>query len=497
MRLRHRSARPIRKPHQNPDQHWFLLDGFVTIRPLKWDVVRVARSGARWLLALLAAGAGLAPADLLAAPPPRAAASQAPPQPAGGAVALSVRRQPDSVELVIEGTGAGPVLQQSRDGQAWRGDLQIENPGALRLGPQRLTLPEAGLQSVSLQGSGSSYSLEVVPLDGAPLAAPVVSADGLNLVISFSAPAQSRRQTASPNLAQPGRVPQPTYAPPLQPRAVAPPLGDMAVGSMVLRNQSYVNVSGPNVTLTLRNAPAKDALMSIAQLGGYGFVFVDENQAGASATSSTASPRLSPPSPVASSSASAALDGTGRSVTMAFRNESFARAFNSVLLASGLQGKREGNMLLVGPSVLGKTFGSQISKVYRLNQVNAASAANYLASLGASITKVTTITNAVVQGSALADDVVGSAATQQTQTEKITTTETYGGGIGPLKGLIGTTDSRLQTITLIGDAMQVSVAENYLRQLDLRQRQVALAVKILDVSLENASEIDKIGRAHV
>ena len=182
---------------------------------------------------------------------------------------------------------------------------------------------------------------------------------------------------------------------------------------------------------------------------------------------------------------------------MAFRNESFARAFNSVLLASGLQGKREGNMLLVGPSVLGKTFGSQISKVYRLNQVNAASAANYLASLGASITKVTTITNAVVQGSALADDVAGSAATQQTQTEKITTTETYGGGIGPLKGLIGTTDSRLQTITLIGDAMQVSVAENYLRQLDLRQRQVALAVKILDVSLENASEIDKIGRAHV
>jgi type IV pilus assembly protein PilQ len=36
----------------------------------------------------------------------------------------------------------------------------------------------------------------------------------------------------------------------------------------------------------------------------------------------------------------------------------------------------------------------------------------------------------------------------------------------------------------------VAVAETYLRQLDLRQRQVALSVKILDVSLDNQKEID-------
>jgi type IV pilus assembly protein PilQ len=59
-----------------------------------------------------------------------------------------------------------------------------------------------------------------------------------------------------------------------------------------------------------------------------------------------------------------------------------------------------------------------------------------------------------------------------------------------LRGLIGTTDSRLQTITLIGDSSQVTVAENYLRQLDLRQRQVALTVRILDVNLDNSSEIN-------
>ena len=387
-------------------------------------------------------------------------------------MALTMRRSPGSVELVIQGTGPAPVLQQDSAGGAWTGQLRTAAPTELRFGPQRIALPEAGLQSVSLTGSGASYQLQVVPMPGAPLGRPVVSADGKNLVISFATAPQVSDQSARLDLRQPGTVPQPSYAPPLQPRAVAPPLGDMAVGSMVLRNQSFVNVSGPNVTLTLRNAPAKDALMAIAQLGGYGFVFVGDA-----------------PTSSGGSTASSGADGTGRPVTISFRDESFARALNSVLLAAGLQGKREGNMILAGPNVLGKSFGPQMSKVYRLNQASASSAADYLASLGASITKVNVITNSVTQGTTQANQVAGGGASQQTTSQNITTTETYGGGAGPLKGLLGTTDSRLQTITLIGDSGLVAVAESYLRQLDLRQRQVALSVKILDVSLDNNADV--------
>ena len=40
------------------------------------------------------------------------------------------------------------------------------------------------------------------------------------------------------------------------------PLGDMAVGTMVLKNHNYMNLSGPSVSLTLNNAAAKDALMA-------------------------------------------------------------------------------------------------------------------------------------------------------------------------------------------------------------------------------------------
>jgi len=167
---------------------------------------------------------------------------------------------------------------------------------------------------------------------------------------------------------------------------VAPPLGDMAVGSMLLRNQSFVNASGPNVTLTLRNAPAKDALMAIAQIGGYGFVYVDDANVSASTSSTPGQPTAPIPSAQPTSSSS------DKPVTLSFRNENYGRALNSILLASGFQGKLDGKMLLVGPSVLGKSFGPQISKVYRLNQASAASAADYLASLGATIAKINILT---------------------------------------------------------------------------------------------------------
>lgn len=182
---------------------------------------------------------------------------------------LKVRRLPDAIELIIEGTGPAPQLQQSSNGAGWQGQLFTAVPAGLRVGPQRLSLPEVGLQSVSFEGGGQSFALSVTPVPGINLGRPVVSSDGRDLIVTFASPVpQASLQTSRPNLAQPGAVPLPTFAPPLQPRAVAPPLGDMAVGTMTLRNPGYLELSGPPVTMTLKNAPAKDALMALAQVGG-------------------------------------------------------------------------------------------------------------------------------------------------------------------------------------------------------------------------------------
>ena len=98
----------------------------------------------------------------------------------------------------------------------------------------------------------------------------------------------------------------------MRPRAVAPPLGDMAVGTMLINNRSFVQASGPPVSLTLNKAPAKDALMSLARLGGYGFVYVGDSN----------------------SSVGAEGDSSEYPVTMAFRDERYDRALNSVLTSS-------------------------------------------------------------------------------------------------------------------------------------------------------------------
>ncbi len=404
-----------------------------------------------------------------------------------GPIQLQVRRLGNAVELVVVGAGPAPQLQQSARPTGWQGLLTTASPTGLRAGPQRLSLPELGFQSVSLDGSGSSYSLSVTPMPGVPLARPVVSADGVNLILTFPASPQVSLQTNRLDLSQPGAVPLPTYAPPLQPRAVAPPLGDMAVGTMTLRNPLNVEVSGPPVTMTLKNAPARDALMALAQLGGYGFAFSSDSGRNETTLSEIRSYSFgSVQESNTTKPAGVQVDGS-YPVTVAFKSESYQRAFNFILAVSGLQAKKDGNVIIVGPRVSGLALGSLVSKVYRLNQVSPNASADYLANLGASVTKTNTITTAVTQGVSQSSTVSNAPSSATTQSSSQTRVEAYGASAGPLIGLRATTDTRLGTITLVGISSVVVVAEQYLRQLDLRQRQVALSVKILDVNLDNDS----------
>ncbi|MCX5940152.1 MAG: general secretion pathway protein D [Cyanobium sp. LacPavin_0818_WC50_MAG_67_9] len=324
----------------------------------------------------------------------------------------------------------------------------------------------------------------------------------MNLILTFPASSQASLQTNRLDLSQPGAVPLPTYAPPLQPRAVAPPLGDMAVGSMTMRNPGYLQVKGPNVTLTFRNAPVRDALMAVARIGGYGFVYLSESLAEEGKAYLSTEEITNRYKDFVTNSGNNFEKGPDnvltfkenpRPVTVSFANESYSGAINAILAAGGLQGRLQGRTIFAGPNMLAlATYGPQLSKVYRLNQANAQSAAQYLASLGAIIYIPQTITNVQSTGNSTntgAGSAGGGSTSSTTSTSTSTTTEIqkFGGKLGPILGVTGTIDSRLSTITLIGEPASVAIAEQYLRQLDLRQRQVALSVKILDVNLDNDS----------
>ena len=174
-----------------------------------------------------------------------------------------------------------------------------------------------------------------------------------------------------------------------------------------------------------------------------------------------------------------------RLISMTLNDVSYKKAFNSLLLASGLQAKLHNDILYVGPNVRNTVFDTRDTDVYQLNQISSSSAADYLANLGASVTKTFTITTSVTSGASQSQAVQGASTSATTTDQSETSVKVYGATIGPLVGLIATTDERLQTVTMVGEKYLIDLANGFLQKLDIKQKQVALSVKVLDVNLSD------------
>ena len=386
---------------------------------------------------------------------------------AESSVVLKLRRLGDRVDVVVDGVSTDTrVVNQSSSSTQWRGQLRAAAP--LPLGrSQEVALAKAGLQSIRLSPNNQGeLELVVKASQGMVLPDPQIRVDSNSLIVSFT---RLQRQTMALtsgrlDLSRPGRVPQPRFIPPLQSRATAPPLGDMAVGTMLVNPNNVINISGPPVSLVLNNAPAKDALMSLARIGGFGFVYVK------------------------SKGDADVKDQQNQLVSLSFKEESFGRAINSILLSSGLQARLDGRTLLVGEVLHNSSFAPQMSKVFRLNQVSTETAANYLSSLGAKMSKVIQIEVTKGEAASLGTSELSSQVSQTRSIES--EIETLEAQDGPLIGLVGTTDGRLGTVTVVGAPRLIALAENYLKQIDLRRRQVALKVQIISIKLDNDRTID-------
>jgi type IV pilus assembly protein PilQ len=138
-----------------------------------------------------------------------------------------------------------------------------------------------------------------------------------------------------------------------------------------------------------------------------------------------------------------------RLISMTLNEVSYKKALNSLLLASGLQAKLHNDILYVGPNVRNTVFDTRDTDVYQLNQISSSSAADYLANLGASVTKTFTITTSVTSGASQSQAVQGASTSATTTDQSETSVKVYGATIGPLVGLIATTDERLQTVTMV------------------------------------------------
>ncbi|WP_072924535.1 secretin N-terminal domain-containing protein [Microcystis aeruginosa] len=271
--------------------------------------------------------------------------------------------------------------------------------------------------------------------------------------------AQSAPLVPNPEIIIQG-APQAPGAPTL-PRAVAPPVGDIAISNIDASAEKVKferNMIVPRVLL--REASAREVLMTLANYAGYNVVFT---------------------------SAQGETNATSQTVSLEFTNESVENIFNAVLLISGLQANRQGTTIFVGAQ-LPQGARNLISRTLRLNQVKSVAAATFLATQGAEYQRLVTQTEDIVDP--LTGRVIGRRDVPPTL-EPLAPQETKGSKAALLlTGLRVAADERLNSINLIGEARQVQIATSLLTQLDARRRQVVVNVKVIDVNLLNTDRFN-------
>ncbi|MFH7242606.1 MAG: secretin N-terminal domain-containing protein [Spirulina sp.] len=377
---------------------------------------------------------------------PDGAFQQANPAP-GIAMVSVVPLDANSVRVTIEGTSQAPTGAVETNGN--RVVLSIRNDGQTAQAPT--PVPDA---------------LTTVPAPSVPLAqAPADPAPAETTPVT-PAPAQPDVLVPNPEVVIDGvpvAQPQLQQAPPFMPRAVAPPVGDISYAESV-PNFSTIDL-GTNERiprLLLRDAPAREVLGLLARAAGLNLVY-------APATGENA--------------AAAEGGGEGTLVSLDIENESVQDVFNHVLRVSGLEANKVGRSIYVGPS-LPASAQNIVTRTLRLNQVDAGVAANFLVALGAessvSRDRLVTSVNAV-------EVAEGAPALTETQTSTVTQIENsrvvYEDSNPILRGLQVIADERTNSVTLVGRADLVSMATDQITRIDLRRRQVAINVRVIDINL--------------
>ena len=244
------------------------------------------------------------------------------------------------------------------------------------------------------------------------------------------------------------------------PRAVAPPVGDMAVSNInTMPDMVDLGSSASVPRLVMRDAPVREVLALLARSANLNVVY-----AGAKVEDDEEEP----------------IEPT---ISLDLENQPIQEVFNSVLLISGLNANRRGNIIYVGEQLPAQAR-NLISRTIRLNQVTAENAALYLASQGATGKRLTNEVEEII------DPETGRVVQRKETSPELSdldggSNEETGTQALMLRGLQLSADARLNSITLVGEPRKVEVATAFLTQLDARRRQVAVNVKVLDVNLSN------------
>jgi type IV pilus assembly protein PilQ len=251
---------------------------------------------------------------------------------------------------------------------------------------------------------------------------------------------------------------------PTRGRAVAPPVGDISVSNIDAASPIIKLDSDARVSIVLKEAPVREVLEMLSRAAGLNLAY-----AGSTAPANPNDPNSAAPKEP--------------TITLNLKNEPVENAFNYVLQISGYEANRVGNTIFAGPKLPDSIRGTVVRTV-RMNQISAEAASGFLTTQGAE----TQLSRERVQIQTFGEG--AAARTVETRTPEILNLRaTEGNAPLVLKGLSISTDSRLNSLTLVGPLRKVEMATSMLTRLDARRRQVALNVKIIDINLSNSDDL--------
>ncbi|GAB4381941.1 MAG: AMIN domain-containing protein [Elainellaceae cyanobacterium] len=270
--------------------------------------------------------------------------------------------------------------------------------------------------------------------------------------------------------------PSQTYVPPTLPAPIPPPIGDIAT-SGIDTAPPEVNLGTSEIVprLVLRDAPVRDVLSLLARAAGLNVAYVGDVGAAAEGDAAAA--------------ADPGAEGQVR-ISLDIENEPVQNVFNYVIRIAGLDVNRVGRTIFVGPR-LPNSARQLLTRTMRLNQVPIDTAIAFLVGLGAETAVsrerlVTTVTAApITTEEGLVVEDVEERQTTQAQETRIEVQRVDYQDVDPLlRGLQVIGDQRTNSVTLVGAPRQIEIAAAQLAQLDIRRRQVAVNVRVIDVNLE-------------
>jgi type IV pilus assembly protein PilQ len=358
--------------------------------------------------------------------------------------------------------------------------------------------PAPGIESIEMrQLDANTVRITVQGLQSAPVSDTIRRDERSGvLVMRFNAVTLSGL-TANPT---PSIGQAPNSTPSFRSRAVAPPAGDIAVGAINVDADS-IDLGGSSQVipkLLLRNAPVREVLTLLGRSANVNVAFAE----GEGASSDPSKP-----------------GDSGATISLDIENESVQDVFNYVLRLSGMQANKVGNTVFVGKELPGDAQ-NRIVRTLRLNQLRATAKLTFnnaligtsqvggsISGASGSITSSGGDASASISGgssgSASASTLSRIAKYSEEYKEKGAKEilESYGankGGSGGqdqetaasdlLKGLQVVADGRLNSVTLIGTPHKVAMATSIIQQLDLRKRQAAVNVKIVDIDLSKTKD---------